>query len=73
MTFEDILPKLKAGEKIIRAGWGGAELYVKYVPATELDGLKMNPYFAINVTGESYTMFTPTVCDILADDWVVVQ
>ena len=73
MTFEDILPKLKAGEKIIRAGWGGAELYVKYVPATELDGLKMNPYFAINVTAEGFRMLRPTARDILADDGGVVQ
>ena len=72
MTFEEVLPRLKAGEKIIRKGWGGAELYVKYVPETTLDGLKMNPYFAINVKGEGYTMFTPTVCDILADDWDIV-
>ena len=72
MTFEEILPRLKIGEKIIRKGWGGAELYVKYVPATTLDGLDMNPYFVINVTGEGYTMFTPTVCDILADDWEIV-
>ena len=72
MTFEEILPRLKNGEKIIRKGWGGAELYVKYVPQTTLDGLAMNPYFVINVTGEGYTMFTPTVCDILAEDWEVV-
>ena len=72
MTFEEVLPRLKAGEKIIRKGWGGAELYVKYVPETTLDELKMNPYFVINVTGEGYTMFTPTVCDILADDWDIV-
>ena len=73
MTFEEVLPQLKAGKKIIRKGWHGAELYVKYVPETALDGLSMNPYFVINVTGEGYTMFTPTVCDILAEDWAIVQ
>lgn len=72
MTFEEVLPRLKGGEKIIRKGWGGAEVYVKYVPETTLDGIAMNPYFVINVTGEGYTMFTPTVCDILAEDWDIV-
>lgn len=72
MTFEEILPHLKQGEKIIRAGWGGAEEYVKYVPATTLEGETMTPYFVINVTGEGYSMFQPTVCDILADDWEIV-
>lgn len=72
MTFEEILPKLKQGAKIIRTGWGGAEEYVKYVPETILDGETMTPYFAINVTGEGYSMFQPTVCDILAEDWEIV-
>lgn len=72
MTFEEILPRLKAGEKVIRGNWGGAELYVKIVQAETLDGETMNPYFVINVRGEGYTMFTPTVCDLLAEDWTIV-
>lgn len=72
MTFEEILPKLKAGEKIIREGWGGAELYVKLVEETKHEGETLTPFLLINVRGEGYTMFTPTVCDILAEDWKVV-
>lgn len=45
MTFEEILPRLKAGEKVIRKGWGGAELYVKFVGQSEHDGEALNPYF----------------------------
>lgn len=73
MTFEEILPHLKAGKKIIRQNWHGAELYVKMIGTTQLDDTPLNPYFVINVTGEGYTMFTPTVCDILAADWVIVE
>ncbi|WP_010096617.1 DUF2829 domain-containing protein [Ornithinibacillus scapharcae] len=73
MTFEAILPQLKAGKKIIRKGWGGAELYVKMVGEGIMDGETLNPYFLINVEGEGYTMFTPTVCDILAKDWEIVE
>jgi len=73
MTFEDVLPKLKTGKKVIRTGWGGAELYVKLVDESTHDGETLNPYFLINVRGEGYTMFTPTVCDILAEDWKVVE
>lgn len=73
MTFEEILPRLRAGEKVIRSGWSGAELYVKLVGASEHDGKALNPYFLIDVKGEGYTMFTPTVCDLLAEDWEIVQ
>ncbi|HBT73384.1 MAG TPA: DUF2829 domain-containing protein [Lysinibacillus sp.] len=73
MTFEEVLPRLKAGEKVIRNGWGGAELYVKLVGQSQHDGETLNPYFLINVRGEGYTMFTPTVCDLLAEDWIIVE
>lgn len=73
MGFEDILRELKNGKKVIREGWGGAELYVKLVSEGVHDGETLNPYFLINVRGEGYTMFTPTVCDLLAEDWVIVQ
>ncbi|MGE7980272.1 DUF2829 domain-containing protein [Psychrobacillus sp. NPDC093200] len=73
MMFEEILPRLKSGEKVIRQGWSGAELYVMLVGQSKHDGENLNPYFLINVEGEGYTMFTPTVCDLLAEDWVIVS
>jgi len=73
MTFEEVLPRLKNGAKIIREGWGGPELYVLYVGEGTHQGETLNPYFLINVEGEGFTMFTPTVCDILAEDWKIVE
>lgn len=73
MTFEEILPKFKKGSKIIRKGWSGAEEFVEYVPETILNNQTMTPYFAISVKGEGYSMFQPTVCDILAEDWEIVD
>ena len=73
MTFEEVLPHLKKGKKIIRDGWGGPELYDLYVDESTYQGETLNPYFLINVEGEGFTMFTPTVCDILAKDWKIVE
>lgn len=73
MKFEEVLPQLKNGAKVIRQNWHGAEEYVRLVETTELAGVTLTPYFVINVTGEGYTVFQPTVCDILADDWVIVS
>lgn len=73
MEFEEVLRALKSGEKVLRKGWGGAELYVKLVNKGIHDGETLNPYFLINVRGEGYTMFTPTVCDLLAEDWMIVK
>ncbi|MGL4390570.1 MAG: Thoeris anti-defense Tad2 family protein, partial [Carnobacterium maltaromaticum] len=38
MTFEEILPHLKNGKKIIRSGWGGFELYVFLEPTSTHKG-----------------------------------
>lgn len=73
MTFENILPKLKDGQKVVRSGWGGAEEYVFLKDIGELDGTTMTPFFVIQVEGEGLSMFQPTDCDILAEDWKVVE
>ncbi|HES5879161.1 TPA: DUF2829 domain-containing protein, partial [Streptococcus pyogenes] len=38
MTFEEILPGLKAKKKYVRTGWGGAENYVQLFDTLEVDG-----------------------------------
>ena len=66
MTFEEILPGLKAKKKYVRTGWGGAENYVQLFDTIEQNGvaLEVTPYFLINVSGEGegFSMWSPTPC-----------
>lgn len=73
MTFEEILPELKAGKKIIRQGWSGFEEFVVLVDQQTYDDRPVTPYFLIKTSDEGYSMFGPTVCDILATDWKIVE
>ncbi|MGT2887716.1 DUF2829 domain-containing protein [Streptococcus didelphis] len=75
MTFEEILPGLKLKQKYVRRGWGGAENYVQLFDSIEVDGrkLEVTPYFLINVSGEGFSMWSPTPCDVLAEDWIEVH
>jgi len=78
MTFEEMLPDLKKGQKFVRTGWGGAENFVKLYDNITLENgekLPVTPYFLINVSGdgEGYSMWSPTPCDVLADDWILVN
>lgn len=73
MTFEEILPLLKKGEKIIRKGWGGFELYVTLVSGETFEGAPVTPYLLIKTSDEGFSSFAPTVCDILAEDWEIVK
>lgn len=73
LTFEEILPELKKGAKIIREDWGGFELYVTLVEGEVFDGAPVTPYFLIKTADEGFSSFAPTVCDILAEDWKIVE
>ncbi|MGM0123043.1 hypothetical protein IGI37_000409 [Enterococcus sp. AZ194] len=73
MTFEEILPELKNGKKILRKGWSGFELYVTLVSGDEFEGCPVTPYLLIKTSDEGFSSFAPTVCDILAEDWVIVE
>lgn len=78
LTFEEALPQLKQGKKIVRTGWGGAEQYValyKHITLEDGTSLEVTPYFLINVLGEGegFSMWSPTPCDVLAEDWVLVE
>ncbi|KRL86739.1 DUF2829 domain-containing protein [Ligilactobacillus apodemi] len=75
MTFEQILPALKAGKKAVRTvGWGGSEEYIFVVNDDTLHGEKINPYLMIKTKEEpALSQFMPTSCDVLADDWELVD
>lgn len=73
MNFESILPLIKDGKKAKRTGWSGAEEYIYLVSDTEIHQTTTTPFFVIQVTGEGLSMFQPTVCDLLASDWIVVD
>lgn len=73
MTFETILPELKNHRKAVRRAWRSGEKFVKIIIPHQLEDEKMTPYFVIKVAGEGYSMYQPTVCDILATDWLLVD
>jgi hypothetical protein len=73
MTFEKILPILKNDGKAIREQWDGDEEFVIVVKNQKFDGIAVTPYMLIKTTSEGYSSFAPTVCDVLADDWKVVE
>lgn len=73
MTFEEILPELKQGKKIVRKGWSGFELYVTIVEGEVFDDAPVTPYLLIKTSDEGFSSFAPTVCDILAEDWIIVE
>lgn len=89
MTFEFsiALPLLKKGNKLARTGWNGKGMFIYYIPAdaypprTEIaksfcnsDGLvPYNAYLAIKNVDGAVSTWVPSINDVLADDWIIVE
>ncbi|AUJ31230.1 MAG: DUF2829 domain-containing protein [Liquorilactobacillus nagelii] len=74
MKFEQALPLLRQGKKLIRQSWQSGEKYIFLVDQPKHAGQAVNPYFLIK-TAEipALSMFQPTSCDLLAEDWLEVE
>jgi len=82
MNFGEALVLLKAGKRLTRKGWNGKEMFAYYVrgdnfPA-RMDAIKgyypndmveYRPYLALKTAQNDVATWTPSVSDILADDW----
>lgn len=85
MNFEDALSELKKGQKLTRGDWHNISFvvmqkgYPEGIPSNEQTaeafGIKqgdmfvVKPYLQARTFDKEHIMWTPTVEDILADDW----
>lgn len=81
--FNDALIWLKRRKRLARQGWNGKNLFVYLVNETtdmefetEYDGfdldVQIQPYFLL-VSSDTANTWVPSVSDILANDWYVVN
>jgi hypothetical protein len=87
MNFSDALKELKNGKKLQRSGWNGKNLFVYLVSGgdykVQMDCIKpyadnngcvhYEPYFAIKNVKNTINTWMPSVSDILANDWEVID
>ena len=85
LDFGHALHMLKRGHRVSRAGWNGKGQYVYWVPANSYPPttpaaraafgggpVPYNAYLAIN-TGNGISTWVPSINDVLADDWSVLE
>jgi hypothetical protein len=85
MTFGDAVEALKLSKKVARDGWNGKGMFVYYVPKNTYpaqtnvareyfgDTVDYNPYFAIKNVNDTVSTWVPSINDVLAEDWVIVE
>ena len=86
-TFGKAIEWLKQGKKVARKGWNGKGQYVYYVPAAKYkwqtenareiadkDGMvAYREYMALKTVQGDIATWVPSVSDVLAEDWVIVE
>lgn len=86
MKFDEALDKLLKGSKLTRQGWNGKNQFIYYVPQgsykpctkiaeqlTNEQGLvEYEPYIALKTVQDTVVPWTPSISDVLAEDWMVM-
>jgi hypothetical protein len=85
LNFSFALEHVKQGDKIARYGWNGKGMFVYYIPAASYpaqtdvaketfgDMVKYNAYLAIKTVNGTVSTWVPSINDVLADDWEVIE
>jgi hypothetical protein len=72
-NFGQALEKLKAGEKVARHGWNGKGMYIQKNKGVDFEHAIIEPFFVIKNVKNSFNTWVPSVSDLLAEDWTVVE
>ena len=87
MNFGLAVEALKLGKRVARKGWNGKDMFVYLVSANAYPAqtgaakayfgegalVPYNAYMAIKNADETVSTWVPSVNDVLADDWQVVE
>ena len=71
MDFSEALKLLKQGATIRRASWSGHKRIMLIYPYKP--DVILLPYIAIATKDNKMGVYTATNCDILANDWVLLE
>lgn len=87
LNFGQAIEALEAGKKVARSGWNGKGMFVYYVPADNYPArtaiakahwgenalVPYNAYLAIKNVDESVSTWVPSINDLFAKDWVILE
>lgn len=88
-SFGHAIEFLKQGKKVARKGGNTNNQFVYYVPANkypvsrnpnspiqgyfENDEVPYRDYFALKTAQDDVAIWTPSISDVLANDWIIVE
>lgn len=82
LTFGQAIEALKNQNKISRSGWNGKGMYVVLAGCTQdplysrtapVQEVPIEDFMAIRTVTGQYNTWVPSVSDVLANDWQIIQ
>lgn len=73
MNFGEALDELRYSNKIARKGWNGKGLYVQLENGGDYKFSEILPFFVIKNNKNAFNTWVPSVSDLLAEDWEVIE
>jgi hypothetical protein len=72
MPFEEALIYLKKGLKVSRSGWNAKGMWIA-MQRPAANSLMTLPYIYIKTASDQCAPWTPSQCDVLAEDWCLAD
>ncbi len=77
MNIGDAIKSLKEGKFITRLEWNDKSRFIYLVPTTKFNPVNLGEciyldHIDIQVNKNTFMMWTPLHCDLLANDWIIV-
>ena len=72
-NFGRALEELKNGNKVLRSGWNGKGMYIQLNKAREFEFSELCPFFTIKNVRNSFDTWVPSISDLLAEDWEILD
>jgi len=73
LTFGEAIEALKSGYKVCRKGWNGKGMYIEYCKDKDHDFSIIEPFLLIKNVKNSFNTWVPSISDLMAEDWEVVE
>ena len=87
MNFGQAIEVLKTGNKVTRVGWNGKDMFLFLVQGSQFkvnrppllgiypEGTEINyrPHLDIKNVDGSIATWVPSITDLMAEDWVIVE
>lgn len=73
IDFGAAIKVLKDGKRAARSGWNGKGMFVELHKGGDFQFSELNPFFVIKNVANSFNTWVPSISDILAEDWEVVE